>query len=102
MCDIQKKFLCPRLVDYLAIVGARPPGGGSGARGGVPLGSSPAVQTPELLRRYPTEDHKDFPMPLDMVYFCQPEGLCLCGSQEDRAARGHLICVHPHGERLGY
>lgn len=22
--DIQKKFLCPRLVDYLAIVGARP------------------------------------------------------------------------------
>lgn len=23
--DIQKKFLCPRLVDYLAIVGARPP-----------------------------------------------------------------------------
>lgn len=24
MADIQKKFLCPRLVDYLAIVGARP------------------------------------------------------------------------------
>nr|CAD7427459.1 unnamed protein product [Timema monikensis] len=79
MCDIQKKFLCPRLVDYLAIVGARPPGGGSGARGGGPLGSSPAVQTPELLRRYPTEDHKDFPMPLDMVYFCQPEGCVSVG-----------------------
>nr|CAD7203497.1 unnamed protein product [Timema douglasi] len=79
MCDIQKKFLCPRLVDYLAIVGARPPGGGSGVRGGGPLGSSPAVQTPELLRRYPTEDHKDFPMPLDMVYFCQPEGCVSVG-----------------------
>ncbi|KAG8265102.1 hypothetical protein J6590_102561 [Homalodisca vitripennis] len=24
MADIQKKFLCPRLVDYLAVVGARP------------------------------------------------------------------------------
>lgn len=31
---------------------------------------------PELLRRYPPTDHKDFPLPLDMVYFCQPEG-CL-------------------------
>ena len=74
MCDIQKKFLCPRLVDYLAIVGARPQGG-SGARGG----SSPPVQAPELLRRYPTEDHKDFPLPLDMVYFCQPEGCVSVG-----------------------
>ncbi|PSN33006.1 MAP kinase-activating death domain protein, partial [Blattella germanica] len=69
MCDIQKKFLCPRLVDYLAIVGARP-----GARGG-----TTAVQAPELLRRYPTEDHKDFPLPLDMVYFCQPEGCVSVG-----------------------
>lgn len=70
MCDIQKKFLCPRLVDYLAIVGARP-----GGRGG----SSPPVQAPELLRRYPMEDHKDFPLPLDMVYFCQPEGCVSVG-----------------------
>ncbi|KAJ9588130.1 hypothetical protein L9F63_018488, partial [Diploptera punctata] len=74
MCDIQKKFLCPRLVDYLAIVGARPQGS-SGTRGG----SSPPVQAPELLRRYPTEDHKDFPLPLDMVYFCQPEGCVSVG-----------------------
>lgn len=29
---------------------------------------------PELLRRYPLQDHEDFPLPLDMVYFCQPEG----------------------------
>ncbi|XP_033216295.1 MAP kinase-activating death domain protein [Belonocnema kinseyi] len=60
--DIQKKFLCPRLVDYLAIVGARPS----------PNSRQP-VQVPELLRRYPIEDHKDFPLPRDMVYFCQPE-----------------------------
>lgn len=37
------------------------------------------VQAPELLRRYPTEDHKDFPLPLDMVYFCQPEGCVSVG-----------------------
>ncbi|XP_049779283.1 MAP kinase-activating death domain protein [Schistocerca cancellata] len=78
MCDIQKKFLCPRLVDYLAIVGARPPGPGPGSRVGS-SGSTPAVQTPELLRRYPMEDHKDFPLPLDMVYFCQPEGCVSVG-----------------------
>ncbi|XP_043268147.1 MAP kinase-activating death domain protein isoform X4 [Venturia canescens] len=66
--DIQKKFLCPRLMDYLAIVGARPS-----------PGSRQPVQVPELLRRYPVEDHKDFPMPLDMVYFCQPEGCSSVG-----------------------
>ncbi|XP_067210370.1 MAP kinase-activating death domain protein isoform X8 [Linepithema humile] len=66
--DIQKKFLCPRLVDYLAIVGAR-----------MPAVSRQPVQVPELLRRYPVEDHKDFPLPLDMVYFCQPEGCSSVG-----------------------
>lgn len=25
------------------------------------------------------EDHKDFPLPLDMVYFCQPEGCTSVG-----------------------
>jgi hypothetical protein len=25
------------------------------------------------------EDHKDFPLPLDMVYFCQPEGCVSVG-----------------------
>uniref|UniRef100_A0A665WIK7 MAP kinase-activating death domain protein n=1 Tax=Echeneis naucrates TaxID=173247 RepID=A0A665WIK7_ECHNA len=33
-------------------------------------------QTPQLLRRYPLEDHHDFPLPPDVVFFCQPEG-CL-------------------------
>jgi len=78
MSDIQKKFLCPRLVDYLAIVGARPQGN-SHPRSGSVAGSSPPVQAPELLRRYPTEDHSDFPLPLDMVYFCQPEGCVSVG-----------------------
>lgn len=36
-------------------------------------------KVPELLRRYPVEDHKDFPLPLDMVYFCQPEGCSSVG-----------------------
>lgn len=78
MSDIQKKFLCPRLVDYLAIVGARPQGATRACTGST-AGSSPPVQAPELLRRYPTEDHKDFPLPLDMVYFCQPEGCVSVG-----------------------
>ncbi|XP_065336490.1 MAP kinase-activating death domain protein isoform X6 [Cloeon dipterum] len=69
MCDVQKKFLCPRLADYLAIVGCRQP-----ARN-----NSGGIQAPELLRRYPVEDHKDFPLPLDMVYFCQPEGCVSVG-----------------------
>ncbi|CAG9838074.1 unnamed protein product [Diabrotica balteata] len=37
------------------------------------------LEIPELLRRYPIQDHKDFPMPLDMVYFCQPEGCSSVG-----------------------
>ncbi|XP_050672474.1 MAP kinase-activating death domain protein isoform X2 [Leptidea sinapis] len=63
--DVQKQQLCPRLVDYLTIVGARPYTSGKGLA---------PVQAPELLRRYPLTNHDDFPLPLDMVYFCQPEG----------------------------
>ena len=36
-------------------------------------------QTPELLRRYPLEDHKDFPLPNDVIFFCQPEGCISVG-----------------------
>ncbi|KAI4462781.1 hypothetical protein MML48_4g00015086 [Holotrichia oblita] len=43
------------------------------------LHSELSYEAPELLRRYPTQDHKDFPMPLDMVYFCQPEGCSSVG-----------------------
>lgn len=38
--------------------------------------SDSVAQTPQLLRRYPLEDHRDFPLPPDVVFFCQPEG-CL-------------------------
>lgn len=57
-----RKFFSPRLVDYIAIVGTRQ----------VPDNS--CVQVPELLRRYPPADHKDFPLSPDIVFFCQPEG----------------------------
>ncbi|CAB3228332.1 unnamed protein product [Arctia plantaginis] len=75
--DIQKQHLCPRLVDYLTIVGAKPYTSGKGLA---------PVQAPELLRRYPLTNHDDFPLPLDMVYFCQPEG---CVSVGPRRAPGH-------------
>ncbi|KAJ3593842.1 hypothetical protein NHX12_006176, partial [Muraenolepis orangiensis] len=61
---MEKKKMCPRLLDYLVVVGARQPS------------SDSVAQTPQLLRRYPLEDHPDFPLPPDVVYFCQPEG-CL-------------------------
>ncbi|XP_076854165.1 LOW QUALITY PROTEIN: MAP kinase-activating death domain protein [Brachyhypopomus gauderio] len=61
---MEKKKTCPRLLDYLVVVGARQPS------------SDSVAQTPQLLRRYPLEDHADFPLPPDVVFFCQPEG-CL-------------------------
>ncbi|XP_051946006.1 MAP kinase-activating death domain protein-like isoform X10 [Xyrauchen texanus] len=61
---MEKKKPCPRLLDYLVVVGARQPS------------SDSVAQTPQLLRRYPLEDHTDFPLPPDVVFFCQPEG-CL-------------------------
>ncbi|XP_051562940.1 MAP kinase-activating death domain protein-like isoform X7 [Myxocyprinus asiaticus] len=61
---MEKKKPCPRLLDYLVVVGARQPS------------SDSVTQTPQLLRRYPLEDHTDFPLPPDVVFFCQPEG-CL-------------------------
>ncbi|XP_076254391.1 rab3 GDP-GTP exchange factor isoform X5 [Rhynchophorus ferrugineus] len=69
----EKQFLCPRLIDYLAIVGTR------NTPASIKQSASPHIQPPELLRRYPIQDHKDFPMPLDMVYFCQPEGCSSVG-----------------------
>ncbi|XP_021496534.1 MAP kinase-activating death domain protein isoform X33 [Meriones unguiculatus] len=70
---VQKKF-CPRLLDYLVIVGARHPS------------SDSVAQTPELLRRYPLEDHPEFPLPPDVVFFCQPEG-CLSVRQRRASLR---------------
>ncbi|XP_039610015.1 MAP kinase-activating death domain protein isoform X18 [Polypterus senegalus] len=71
---MQKRKVCPRLLDYLVIVGARQPS------------SDSVAQTPELLRRYPLEDHLDFPLPPDVVFFCQPEG-CLSVRQKRMSLR---------------
>ncbi|KAM3856109.1 MAP kinase-activating death domain protein isoform 6-T7 [Vipera latastei] len=71
---VQKKKSCPRLLDYLVIIGARQPS------------SDSVAQTPELLRRYPLEDHTDFPLPPDVVFFCQPEG-CLSVRQKRMSLR---------------
>lgn len=98
-CDATKKYFCPRLIDYLAIVGSRRPASYSaGSRSKAPppsggtIGSATPLNasargghatsvTPELLRRYPIDDHADFPLPLDMVYFCQPEGCLSLGNR---------------------
>ncbi|XP_033150266.1 MAP kinase-activating death domain protein [Drosophila busckii] len=83
MSDQQRASLCPRLVDYMAIVGAHttPP-----MPKGMPASKAPPVQVPDLLRRYPPSDHADFPLPLDMVYFCQPEGCTSVGPRRTGSA----------------
>ncbi|XP_030382359.1 MAP kinase-activating death domain protein [Scaptodrosophila lebanonensis] len=83
MSDQQKLSLCPRLVDYMAIVGAHTtPAMPKGMQGS----KAPPVQVPDLLRRYPPSDHADFPLPLDMVYFCQPEGCTSVGPRRTGSA----------------
>ncbi|ELK23827.1 MAP kinase-activating death domain protein [Myotis davidii] len=77
---VQKKKFCPRLLDYLVIVGARHPS------------SDSVAQTPELLRRYPLEDHPEFPLPPDVVFFCQPEG-CLSVRQRRMSLRDDISFV---------
>ncbi|XP_055995615.1 MAP kinase-activating death domain protein-like isoform X3 [Ostrea edulis] len=62
------KYFCPRLVDYILIVGSRHPNNNNNV-----------AQTPELLRRYPLEDHHDFPLSPDVIFFCQPEGCISVG-----------------------
>ncbi|NWI98497.1 MADD protein, partial [Crypturellus undulatus] len=54
--------------------------------------SDSVAQTPELLRRYPLEDHVDFPLPPDVVFFCQPEG-CLSVRQKRMSFRDDISFV---------
>jgi len=70
MCEQTKRYFSPRLVDYVIIVGCRHPNE-----------HNHVTQTPELLRRYPLEDHKDFALPPDVIFFCQPEGCINTGHQ---------------------
>lgn len=67
MADAVRKYFSPRLLDYIVVTGARQPS------------RNLPVQPPELLRRYPVDDHADFPLPTDVVFFCQPEGCLLVG-----------------------
>ncbi|XP_071498003.1 MAP kinase-activating death domain protein-like isoform X2 [Diadema antillarum] len=77
----KKEYLCPRLLDYIVVVGARRPNH-----------NNDVAQTPELLRRYPREDHRDFPLPPDVVFFCQPEG-CLTVGQKRFSMRENTSFV---------
>ncbi|KAK6061368.1 uDENN domain protein [Cooperia oncophora] len=71
-----------------------------------------SITYPELLRRYPTDDHNDFPLPTDVTVFCQPEG-CLtldihsrCGqsrdpqffvfmlTEKDSAKKRYAVCLN--------
>ncbi|VDK43494.1 unnamed protein product, partial [Gongylonema pulchrum] len=73
--DDKGRELCPRLIDYLVIVGRRR--GRFLSQASIDVASSSSSHTvtaPELLRRYPTDDHKDFYLPTDVTVFCQPEG----------------------------
>ncbi|CAD6188935.1 unnamed protein product [Caenorhabditis auriculariae] len=79
----KEKELCPRLIDYFVVVGRR-----NRARGSSQASSSDATHTityPEILRRYPTDDHKDFILPTDVTVFCQPEG---CNTLSSRSRKG--------------
>jgi hypothetical protein len=68
-----KKYQCPRLLDYIIIVGCKDPKQFINSTSRNQLHQH---QQPELVRRYPLNNHLDFKLPQDVTYFCQPEG-CL-------------------------
>ena len=76
-----------RLVDYLILVG---PGRGvlfekvtsadeGGRKSSLQLHDWQNISTPvsSILRRFPSTDHEDFKLAIDVSYFCQPEGCCV-------------------------
>lgn len=67
MSKLHKPFFSRRLVDYILIVGTEETTYDV-------FGTANTIHHPQLLRRFPTEDYKDFSLPPDVVYFCQPEG----------------------------
>jgi hypothetical protein len=112
MSNDLKKYFCPRLIDFIIICGCKEPLSPSQLlakhvlqqqqqqkhyEDSLPpefqsskynykskVSQSPLAQMPELLRRYPLDDHNDFMLPQDVPYFCQPEG-CVninCSSQQ--------------------
>ncbi|KRZ84588.1 MAP kinase-activating death domain protein, partial [Trichinella sp. T8] len=83
-CD-KRMNICPRLIDYLVIVGSRE-ANFSQARKTCSFNQASDSERPyisahtfctnrsELLRRYPSSNHDDFVLPPDVVHFCQPDG----------------------------
>ncbi|VDO98239.1 unnamed protein product [Heligmosomoides polygyrus] len=69
----KEKELCPRLIDYLVVVGKRNRLRNASKSSGNGRAHT-SITYPEILRRYPTDDHKDFCLPTDVTVFCQPEG----------------------------
>ena len=67
MSKLHKPFFSRRLVDYILIVGTEETTYDV-------FGTANTIHHPQLLRRFPSEDYKDFSLPPDVVYFCQPEG----------------------------
>ena len=74
-----------RLVDYVCIVGVDdfdeeiledPTNGGR-----------QTIKSPQLLRRFPETDHDDFPLPLNVVSFCQPEGCITIGDISNNSSK---------------
>lgn len=95
---MDEKNLCPRLIDYIVLIGRRvnsrlQPHGAphfmtpklcknettNNAYFKCKSSNTGGVSNPELLRRYPSKNHKDFQLPTDVTYFCQPEGCITIG-----------------------
>lgn len=58
------EYYCPRLLDYFLIIG--------------PQKNVENVTDPykgAILKQFPPLEHEDFPLPLETVYFCQPDSL---------------------------
>lgn len=96
--DSLKKYFCPRLIDFVIIVGCKQPATPSQLLAKYQqqfaghLNKSANIsltQKPELLRRYPFEDHADFMLPQDVIYFCQPEGCSNINCSSQTRANAH-------------
>uniref|UniRef100_A0A914P7P6 UDENN domain-containing protein n=1 Tax=Panagrolaimus davidi TaxID=227884 RepID=A0A914P7P6_9BILA len=92
--DDKGKELCPRLIDFLVIVSRRSPNKVKNLNGTntpppiIHTRNRDELSNPELLRRYPTDDHRDFRLPTDVTFFCQPEG-CITVTSHRRLKAFH-------------
>ncbi len=136
MSNDLKKYFCPRLIDFVIIVGCKEPqtpaqlisqhilqqqqdrkhyedslppefhherykntpsndtspdnnNNNNSKKANAQQQQLPLTQMPELLRRYPLDDHKDFMLPQDVTYFCQPEGCININCSSQRKANSH-------------